>query len=80
MNREHGPAGTLVQKLRVGQKVLATFLTLSTDPLTDHKTLHPTRRGVITYVHPQNRYVRVRSEERGGAIYECFKPWEVQII
>lgn len=66
--------------LKIGQRVRATFVTLSSDPLADHKALHPERTGVIVYIHPKGRYVMVESAVRGGSVRECFQPGDVEVL
>ena len=41
--------------------------------------LYPIRTGVVTYIHPQRRYVTVAIMVNGKEIKESFRPEEVLV-
>lgn len=70
-----------MRKLKLGQKVKAKFLTIVPASETrgtghaEHKL--PIRDGIVTYIHPFDRYVCVSTLTPQGYLTEAFKPWEV---
>lgn len=67
-------------RLKIGQTVKARFITIPQTVEGRKRTIDdtcPIRDGVITYIHPQNRFVCVTLHTGGGDITEAFKPWEV---
>lgn len=67
--------------MKLGQHVKARFVTI---PKIAEGRRHsiddtcPIRDCVVTYIHPENRFVCVTLHTGGGNITEAFKPWEVQ--
>lgn len=67
--------------MKIGQKVKARFQTLPAQCERGQKSqedVYPMRSGIITYIHPQNRFACVTVHTGGGDVTEAFKPWEVQ--
>lgn len=68
-------------KIEIGQEAKARFQTLPALCERGKKSqddVYPVRSGIITYIHPQNRFACVTTHTGGGDITEAFKPWEVQ--
>lgn len=70
-----------MKKFELGQSVKAKFLTIIPASETrgtghaDYKL--PFRDGIVTYIHPNDRYVCVSTLTPQGYLTEAFKPWEV---
>lgn len=66
--------------MKIGQEVKARFLTLPTQCGQGKKVLediYPIRSGIITYIHPRNRFVCVTTHTGGGDVTETFRLCEV---
>lgn len=70
--------GQAIPQLRLGQPVIAKFVTLSVDPRSLNRDIHPTLRGRIIYINQKHLYAVVETELLGGMVRECFKLWDVQ--
>lgn len=66
--------------MEIGQAVKARFLTLPSPYMDDKKNTRkdfPIRAGVVTFVHPKNRFVCVTTRAGGLDVTEAFSPLEV---
>lgn len=65
--------------MEVGQRVRARFITLPDQNASGHKKeyIYPIRVGYVAWIHPEGRFVRVKTKVRGGIVAETFRPWEV---
>lgn len=65
--------------MKVGDKVRAQFITVPEEfpGKARGEKMYPIRAGVVTYIHPQRRYVTVAIMVDGKEIKESFRPEEV---
>lgn len=71
--------GQAIPQLHLGQTVIAKFVTLSVDPRSLSRDIHPTLEGRIVYINQKHRNAVVETELLGGTVRECFKLWDVQV-
>lgn len=67
--------------MKVGQKVKARFMTLPNLDVGNDRSFentYPIRDGVVTYIHPQWRYITVTADAGYGVVSESFSPMELK--
>ena len=68
--------------MTIGQTVSARFKTipnlLKSKSTADEET-YPIRTGEVIYIHPNGRFISVRTETAGGPVVENFRLCEVMI-
>lgn len=69
--------GQAIPQFHVGQPVIAQFITLSVDPRSLSRDIHPTLEGRIIYINERHGHAMVETELLGGKVRECFKLWDI---